>query len=116
MSSSEFKYSAPFEATDEVKAAFDKNGYIIVRGILAPEELNRLKKVLEENKDIESHQWATDDGEGRKSRLTAWLYPGNDVTGMYARSHRMVDTVSKILVQEQLTLPTSDECNDTDML
>ena len=39
----------------------------------------------------------TDDGEGRKSRLTAWLYPGNDVTGMYTRSHRMVDTVSKVI-------------------
>ena len=36
------------------------------------------------------------DGVGRESRLVLWNQPGTDVTGMLARSEKMVDTSEKV--------------------
>ena len=43
--------------------------------------------------------WGTDkldDGEGRASRLVIWSHPGNDVTGMLARSEKVAGICEKV--------------------
>jgi len=47
------------------------------------------------------HQLA--DGEGRASRLVIWSHPGNDVTGMVARSEKVAGICEKVrlLVSER---------------
>jgi len=37
-----------------------------------------------------------DDGEGRASRLVIWSHPGNDVTGMLARSEKVAGICEKV--------------------
>jgi len=46
-----------FYVTSEVKADFDKNGYIIVRGLLSPPEVERLRHCMENSEDIKSHAY-----------------------------------------------------------
>ena len=37
------------------------------------------------------------DGLGREAKLTVWSHPGNDVSGMVARSEKVAGTCEKVL-------------------
>ena len=74
-----------FYVKQEVQNAFDRNGYIIVRGLLTAKEVTKLKDHMEMNKDIHKHSYGREDGMGRKSNLSLWNVAGDDVPGMVAR-------------------------------
>ena len=42
-------------------------------------------------------RWQDGSKEGRASRLSLWSHPGNDVTGMIARSQKVVGTCQEIM-------------------
>ena len=44
-----------FYVNQEVQTAFDRNGYILVRGLLTTEEVTKLKNHMEMSKDIHKH-------------------------------------------------------------
>lgn len=45
----DFTYDeATFEVTDEILKAFKEHGYIVLRGLFSPEELKKIKSVLED--------------------------------------------------------------------
>jgi len=44
------------------------------------------------------------DGEGRASRLVIWSHPGNDVTGMLARSQKVAGICEKVPFLPNITL------------
>ncbi|XP_046554895.1 L-proline trans-4-hydroxylase-like [Haliotis rubra] len=97
MARSEFNYSAPFTVTEEMKESFDEKGYVLIRGLLEKDELHKIKSALEESEEIQGNSFITDDNEGRKSRVTIWCQPGNDVTGMLSRSQRVAGTSAELL-------------------
>ena len=39
------------------------------------------------------------DGMGKECRMALWNHPGNDVTGMLARSEKVVNTCEKVFLQ-----------------
>ncbi|XP_076455118.1 L-proline trans-4-hydroxylase-like [Babylonia areolata] len=86
-----------FQVTPEVKADFDTNGYILVRNLLNETELKKLKGILEDSDVIKEYAVDINDGANRKSRLCLWNQPGNDVTGMVARSEKVAGTCEKLL-------------------
>ena len=59
--------------------------YILVRGLLTPKEVKKLKEGVEGNPDITKYGYEVDDGKGRKSRLCLWNHPGDDITGTVVR-------------------------------
>ena len=61
------------------------NSYIIVRGMLVPEEVSRLKNFVENDSDIARYAYEVADGKGRKSRLCIWNHPGDDISGRMIR-------------------------------
>ena len=61
------------------------SSYIIVRGLLSPPEVERLRHCMENSEDIKSHAYGRNDGKGRQSKLCIWNFAGNDVTGVVAR-------------------------------
>ncbi|XP_046577348.1 ectoine dioxygenase-like [Haliotis rubra] len=93
----EFNYSSPFEATDEMKRGFDEKGHVIIRGLLEPDELQKVTRAFEDSEYIKSNAYSTSDGTGRKSRVACWKQPGDDVTGLVTRSERVVRTCEKLL-------------------
>ena len=74
-----------FYVNQEVQTAFDRNGYILVRGLLTTEEVTKLKNHMEMSKDIHEHSYGREDGMGRKSNLSLWNVAGDDVAGIVAR-------------------------------
>ncbi|VDI64809.1 Hypothetical predicted protein [Mytilus galloprovincialis] len=107
MTNPEYKYTDTFDITPEVQAAYDDHGYIIVRNMFDKEELTNVKRVLEDSDIIEKHGYGIPDGKGKNAKLVIWSHPGNDVTGIVARSRKVVDSCQKIL-------PGSQKCGRID--
>ena len=77
--------------------AWNRDGYIIVRGLLSPAECARLEEAVSCDGGIEAHAYGRDDGMGRRTRMALWNHPGNDVTGMIARVPRVRATMEMLL-------------------
>jgi hypothetical protein len=85
-----------FEVTPQVKECYNQHGYVIVRSLLSLDELDKLKKTLENDSEVLKHSFGRDDGSGRISRMALWNHPGKDITGMVARAEKVAGTVEKV--------------------
>mmetsp|Transcript_16708 Transcript_16708/g.47802 ORF Transcript_16708/g.47802 Transcript_16708/m.47802 type:complete len:316 (+) Transcript_16708:82-1029(+) len=93
-----FQWSAAFDAkAPEVKRAWEQDGYILVKGLLQQDELQRLETAVTSDGGIEAHAYGRDDGMGRRTRMALWNHPGRDVTGMVARVQKVAATMSALL-------------------
>ena len=97
MGESEYKYTESFTVTDDIKKSFDDTGYIMVRKMFDEEEMSQIKKVLEDSDMAQKYGYGLPDGQGKKAGLVIWGHPGNDVTGIVARSEKVIDTCQKLL-------------------
>ena len=61
-------------------------------------ELTKLRNALEHDKGVMSHVYGRDDGEGGKARTVLWKHPGNDITGLIARSEKVAGTFEKVRI------------------
>ncbi|XP_048772375.2 L-proline trans-4-hydroxylase-like isoform X1 [Ostrea edulis] len=86
-----------FEITEENLKEFDDNGFIIVKGFFDAEEIRKLKKCFEDTEEVVNNKMKVDDSLGKEVNLTVWSHPGNDVTGMAARSEKVTNAVEKLL-------------------
>lgn len=82
--------------TEEAKRSFEEDGCIIVRGLLSDLELQKIRKTTEDP-GILKHQYGRPDKRGKEPKLVLWQHPGNDVTGMVARSKKVAETCQKLL-------------------
>ena len=76
---------------------FNKDGFILIRSLFDKEEINLLKRTAVEDRELDKHSFGRADGEGGTVRLSLWNHPGDNIYGMLARSHRIVDNVEKLL-------------------
>lgn len=79
---------------------FNKDGFILLKSLFDKEEIDLLKKTAIEDRELDKHSFGRADGEGGTVRLSLWNHPGNNIYGMIARSHRIVDKVEKLLGDE----------------
>lgn len=79
---------------------FNKNGFILIKSLFDNDEIDLLKKTAVEDRELDKHSFGRADGEGGTVRLSLWNHPGDNIYGMIARSHRVVDTVEKLLGDE----------------
>lgn len=86
-----------FYVTEKVRASFDRNGFIVVRKLWDGDEVEKLRRCMEENDDIGKHAYGRSDGQGAQSKLCIWNVPGDDVVGLAARSRKVVGTLEQLL-------------------
>lgn len=84
------------KVTDDAKRHFDEDGCIIVRGLLSDSELQKVHRTVE-NPELVKHQYGRPDKKGKEPKLVLWQHPGNDVTGMVARSRKVAETCQELL-------------------
>jgi ectoine hydroxylase-related dioxygenase (phytanoyl-CoA dioxygenase family) len=89
-----------FSFTPEQTAAFENDGYILVKNLFEPEEISLLKKTAVEDRELDKHSFGRKDGEGGTVRLSLWNHPGDTIYGMFARCERVVNSVEKLLDDE----------------
>ncbi|SEM13697.1 Ectoine hydroxylase-related dioxygenase, phytanoyl-CoA dioxygenase (PhyH) family [Chitinophaga rupis] len=88
---------ANFKLTPSQAAAYEKDGYLIVRNFISSEELHKLQEVAFSDGNMHKHAFDLNDQSGKKTKLTLWYSPGNDVYGLLTKSKRMVDAVNLLM-------------------
>jgi ectoine hydroxylase-related dioxygenase (phytanoyl-CoA dioxygenase family) len=83
-------------ADEEVKS-FHEDGYVIVPGFFGKAEIDKLYGIAIGDTVIHQHAVDLNDQSGKKTKLTLWFKPGDDVYSLLLRSNRMVNSVAKLL-------------------
>ena len=86
-----------FQLTQQQIADYHRDGYLIVRNFLNDEEISKLYKIATNDETLQKHAFDLNDQSGKKTKLTLWYTPGNDAYGLLTKSHRIVDSVNKLL-------------------
>jgi ectoine hydroxylase len=81
-------------------AGYQRAGYILVDAMFDAEEIDLLLRSAKQDRALDEHSFAKDDGEGGKVRLSLWNHPGEGIYGMFARCRRIVDSCEQILDDE----------------
>lgn len=67
------------------------------RSLLTSQELSHLNSDIQRGDGIIQHSFIVPDGQGRSSRLCLWNNPGDDITGMVGRCHKVAGTMGQLL-------------------
>jgi len=76
---------------------FHRDGFVIVPGFFAKAEIDKLYSIATADTVIRENALDLTDQTGKKTRLTLWFSPGDDVYSLMLRSNRMVNSVARLL-------------------
>ncbi len=77
--------------------AFHRDGYVIVKNFFSKKEIDKLYGIAIGDNVMRKHAVDLNDQAGKKTKLTLWFTPGEDVYSLLLRSERMVNSVAKLL-------------------
>ncbi len=86
--------------TDEQIEAYNRDGYVVARGMLDREEADLLFDTVKSDVLITDNAMGWPDGAGGLSKITLWNHPGDDIYGMIARSERIVESITRLIGDE----------------
>src|SRR6516225_1888480 len=86
--------------SDENLTDYERDGYVIVRGMFDAEEIDLLRSSAAIDRELDKRSFGRADGEGGVVRLSLWNHPGDTIYGMFARCRRIVDSAERILEGE----------------
>ncbi|MDB5023488.1 MAG: phytanoyl-CoA dioxygenase family protein [Mucilaginibacter sp.] len=88
----------PFEPfTAGQSADYNRDGYLLVKNFCSRPEINKLYKTALEDDAMSKNALDLNDLSGKKTRLSLWFTPGNDVFGYLTRSKKMISSVAQLL-------------------
>ena len=68
------------------------------RGLFDEEKVQVITKAVETEEGVLKHKYPLDDGDGRHVFMSCWNQPGDDVTGIVARTEKIVGTFEKVQI------------------
>jgi ectoine hydroxylase len=83
--------------TPEQQAAYERDGYVLVKSLFDPEEISILRAAIEQDPALRASLYDRTDAQGKATRMATWNHPGDSVYGLAARSPRVVDTMAWML-------------------
>lgn len=83
--------------TDAQKAQYEKDGYLIVKNFVTPEEAQLLYNIATCDDVMKGKAFDFNDQTGKSTKLTLWFTPGDDTYGLLTRSEAMVHAVQDLL-------------------
>ncbi len=86
--------------TAEQKSLYERNGYVLIKNFCSKAEIDKLYKIALEDDAMRKNALDLNDLSGKKTRLSLWFTPGNDVFGYLTRSHKVIDGVADLLGHE----------------
>jgi len=78
-------------------ALYNQQGYLIIKGFCRPDEVNKLYHTALDDNAMRNNALDLNDQTGKKTRLSLWFTPGNDVFGYLTRSEKMISPVKQLL-------------------
>ncbi len=86
--------------TEQQIADFDRDGYLFVEGLLDAEETAMLLNAARQDREMLNHAFSMDDTTGRKTRISLWNHPADDIYGAVSSCHKIVDACEQLLRDE----------------
>lgn len=83
--------------TTEQKAAYNQDGYLVVKGFLTSEEVGMLYHLATDDDVLKNKAFDFNDQSGKRTKLTLWFTPGDDAYGLLTRSEALVQSVQDLL-------------------
>lgn len=77
--------------------SFHKDGYILIKNFCSKKEIELLYATALEDKAMLNNALDLNDQSGKKTKLSLWFTPGDDVFGYLTRSKKMVHSVAQLL-------------------
>jgi ectoine hydroxylase-related dioxygenase (phytanoyl-CoA dioxygenase family) len=85
--------------SDQIKQ-YHKDGYIIIKNFCSKEEVDKMYGIAVHDNAMAKNALDLNDQTGKKTKLSLWFTPGNDIFGYLTRSERVVNRVAQILDSE----------------
>lgn len=83
--------------TTEQIASFNRDGYLFIQGLFDEEETDLLLTAAKEDSVLQEKAYDVKDTSGKKSKLSLWNHPGDDIWGTTSRSRRIVEGMEQLL-------------------
>ena len=87
---------APVLSSKQIEM-YHQQGYVIVKNFCTKEEINKLYSTALQDDAMKKNALDLNDQTGKKTRLSLWFTPGNDVFGYLTRSEKIVSFVQQLL-------------------
>lgn len=81
---------------EQIKS-YNDHGYLVIKKFCSQAEIKKLYDVALKDDAMSKNALDLNDQAGKKTRLSLWFKPGNDVFGYLTRSERMVSSVAQLL-------------------
>lgn len=86
-----------FALTSSQIATYHQDGYLLIKQFCSKHEVEKLYNTALEDDAMRKNALDLNDQSGKKTKLSLWFTPGNDVFGYLTRSKKMVQSVSLLL-------------------
>lgn len=83
--------------TQDQIAGYKRDGYVFIRQFCNAAETDKLYRTALEDDAMKKNALDLNDQSGKKTKLSLWFTPGNDVFGYLTRSRKMVSAVACLL-------------------
>src|SRR5688572_13789724 len=83
--------------TPEQIAAYDRDGYVVLKSFFNKAEIDKMYSTALEDDAMRKNALDLNDQTGKKTKLSLWFTPGNDVFGYMTRSERMIRAIERLL-------------------
>ncbi len=84
-------------------AQYNRDGYLILQGFYQPEEVAKLYRTAIEDDAVSKNAINVNDSTGKRSKLSLWYVPGDDVYGLLSRGHSLVNAVDRLMEKDDLS-------------
>jgi len=85
------------EFTQEQINSYHKDGYIIIKNFCNKQEVDKMYGIAIQDDAMAKNALDLNDQTGKKTRLSLWFTPGNDIFGYLTRSERIINRVAQLL-------------------
>lgn len=89
-----------FSLSPEQIRSYHRDGYLLVKQFCSPEETQKLYNTALQDNAMAKNALDLNDLSGKKTRLSLWFTPGNDVFGYLTRSEKMIHSITQLLGDE----------------
>lgn len=81
---------------DQLKK-YHNDGYLVLKNYFSHAEVDKLYSTATADQSIKQNALDLNDQEGKKTKLSLWFTPGNDVFGYMTRSERIINAIKPLL-------------------
>ncbi len=80
----------------EIKT-YHRDGYLVLKHFFSETEVDKMYRTALDDDAMRKNALDLNDQTGKKTRLSLWFTPGNDIFGYMARSERVINAVKPLL-------------------